>query len=460
VKGTTASQSWAIVDRNSDVVTNHYPNITGAKMPGNRKSGAAVATLSITGISPLNPSTHAATAAVALNERGSLVYLASGAALELAVDNVILKGISEGHTEGGITIPVSDPPLDNNKPLVHVGPGNTFEMRGSAELTGNWSARYTHEGDESNLLKDTNQNTIKAGAACVEGGIFRMSGSYASVHHNGSAGAGYLVSTLHSYVTFESAGGILARDAGQVIIAGEYAEVSSNVGFYHTGGVKLMTGSYFEMSGTHAKISGNYGYSTGGLYLFGRDDPRATSIGVMSGEYAEVSSNSGGTGGSTGGVLIGRSAQFTLSGAHAQISGNTGRGEAGGVHMSGGDSVFTMTGGEIFGNRSTGWLGTIIGGGGGGVRVNPDYSGTPPVRPTFIMKSGTIYGYSGGTNASGVQRAGNEVDRGDTTQDGYGPDVHTAALSGEVSLPLGGTLDGVSIIGGTQGSTSDTIRAP
>jgi hypothetical protein len=163
----------------------------------------------------------------------------------------------------------------------------------------------------------------------------------------------------------------------------------------------------------------------------------------------------------TGGVMIGRSAQFTLSGAHAQISGNTGRGEAGGVHMTGGDSVFTMTGGEIFGNKCTGPSMILAGGVGGGVRVDPDYSGTPLVRPTFIMKSGTIYGYSGGTNASGVQRAGNEVDRGDKTTNGsVGPDVYTAALSGEVSLPLGGTLDGVPIIGGTQGSTSQTIRAP
>jgi hypothetical protein len=151
------------------------------------------------------------------------------------------------------------------------------------------------------------------------------------------------------------AGGIFFRP-GQIIMAGEYAEVSFNAAAYNgIGGVRVHAGSYFEMSGKHAKINGNHGYIVGGLYLNGYD---GSTTGVMSGESAEMSYNVGPTA-SVGGVDL-LCAQFTMSGAIAHISNNAGGYWAGGVRA-GSKSVFTMTSGEIFGNKAPGFAQTITG---------------------------------------------------------------------------------------------------
>jgi hypothetical protein len=324
--------------------------------------------------------------------------------------------------------------MNNNAALVYVGQGNTFEMRGSAELTGNWNEnRFPYQDGNGRWW-------WMAGAAQVEGGIFRMSGDHASVRLNGTDCS-------------LGAGGIHAYD-GQVIMAGENAEVSYNATsrLYGYGGVYVENGSYFEMLGDHAKISWNQGGQGGGISLRGDEDKITT--GVMSGDAAEVSFNEGqlGNSGSVGGVEMsygqytasGVKTRFTMSGQNAKISNNAGGYLAGGVWVD--DScVFTMEGGEIFGNKATGWGQTIAGGAGGGVKV-----AAPPYTGTFIMKSGTVYGYLG--EADPLRNA---VDGGDQTQGQY-----TAALAGAVSLPKGGAIGGVRVDAGTYGDTSETIRAP
>jgi hypothetical protein len=134
---------------------------------------------------------------------------------------------------------------------------------------------------------------------------------------------------------------------GQVIMAGDGAEVSWNVGAGGIGGILIdETASYFEMSGNHAKITrnqGGVGWAGGGIELWG-----AGTIGVMSGEYAEISGNYSGNDG--GGVYVASNAQFTMSGAASLVSGNKANNDGGGIDCVNGD--FTMKGGEISGNSS------------------------------------------------------------------------------------------------------------
>jgi hypothetical protein len=212
------------------------------------------------------------------------------------------------------------------------------------------------------------------------------------------------------------------------------------------------------MSGDHAKISWNQGGAGGGLFLL--SDEGKITTGVMPGEAAEVSYNEGplgfGSNSAFGGVGmsfyssndLSVKAPFTMSGRNAKIRNNSGGSYCGGVFVDT-NCVFTMEGGEIFGNKSTNY-GSTAGVAGGGVKVvvNPGYN--PALYGTFIMTGGTVYGYLGGADP-----LRNAVDGGDQTQGQY-----TAALAGAVSLPKGGMLDGVAIVGGTQLSTSGTISVP
>jgi hypothetical protein len=243
---------------------------------------------------------------LSLNAQGSIFKLAADANVVLAVDNVILKGLSAGHTVrlGGadfdIVIPQSTPPVDNTQTLVYVGQDNVFEMLGSAELTGNYNIGNGTGGDDSNTAGN-------GGAARVEGGILRMTGDYTKIHHNYAARRRGGISCI---------GG---NPGGAVYMTGEYAEVSYNVGQNGTGGILIdEPACYFEMSGSHAKIIGNQGGTTGmpggGIQLYG-----AGTIGVMSGEYAEISGNY--TAGDGGGVFAHTNAQFIMSGG--EITGNT-----------------------------------------------------------------------------------------------------------------------------------------
>jgi hypothetical protein len=137
---------------------------------------------------------------------------------------------------------------------------------------------------------------------------------------------------------------------GKIIMSGENAEISYNASKQGVGGILAdNTASYFEMSGNHAKLNWNQGGNItpgGGIQLYG-----VGTVGVMSGEYAEIAHNY--TGDRGGGVYVGTNAQFTMSGAYAAIKANTATREdskvAGGVYVVG---SFFMEAGEISGNTA------------------------------------------------------------------------------------------------------------
>jgi hypothetical protein len=194
-----------------------------------------------------------------------------------------------------------------------------------------------------------------------------------------------------------------------------------------------------------AELTGNYNAST--TTATGGDGGAVRVVGGifrMTGDDTKVYNNYAGRYG--GGVYLDGEAHFTMSGENAAISGNTAAGDGGGVYVN--DGAFTMEGGEFFGNKAIGSTSPNYAGSGGGVYIgaNPNNS--------FTMTGGTVYGYLGGTD---LKR--NEAGNGDVDLDGNA----VAAFFGgnPVSLPKGGTVGGVPIVlGGTQGNTSETVRAP
>jgi hypothetical protein len=244
----------------------------------------------------------------------------------MSINNVILVGRSVEHLDANtlddlapftIDFPATST-QDNNAPLIYVGVDNTFEMLGNAQLTGNWNTNMDDEHGQGSTV-------------WVAGGIFRMAGQRTKIHHNYSRG---------------TAGGIFCEAGGQVIMSGEYSEISENVCDTGGGGITIREGS-FEMSGNHAVISQNQSrFNGGGLMLYSD----STSVSAeMSGTGAVISGNYAQNGG--GGVFVYGNAEFTMSGANAAIKGNTAHQHSGGVYtevVSG--NGFSMIAGEISGN--------------------------------------------------------------------------------------------------------------
>jgi hypothetical protein len=273
---------------------------------------------------------------LSLSEKGSMFYLDKlNVPVTMTIDNVILKGLSAGHLNYKIAtyasftidIPASSPAIDNNNSLLYVGQGNSFEMLGSAELTGNWNAGASGSNGAG-------------GAARVASGIFLMTGDNTRVHHNYAS----------QYV-----GGIYCE--GRLIMSGENAEVSYNAGGTSSaGGIGGLLADgpngYFELSGSHAKVNWNQGGNKQGGG--GVQTSTAGTVAVMSGDYAEISHNYT-LQAYGGGLFVGVNTQFTMSGAHAAIKENTAPSATlntygGGVFVRG---SFFMEAGEISGNYAT-----------------------------------------------------------------------------------------------------------
>jgi parallel beta-helix repeat protein len=153
---------------------------------------------------------------LSLNEQGSMFWLGDNVPVTLSIENVVLKGLSDG-SDG---ILASNPSMKNTQPLVYVGQGNTFEMLGSAELTGN-------------LNSGTN-----GGAVSVVGGTFLMTGNNTTISGNTAAnGDGGGVYVDNSTFTMK-AGFIYGEDAGTLINTanGAYAlKVSSGTAVWPAG---------------------------------------------------------------------------------------------------------------------------------------------------------------------------------------------------------------------------------
>jgi hypothetical protein len=308
---------------------------------------------------------------LALSEQGSMFWLGDlDVPVTMTIDNVTLQGLSTGHTldnywpdsppEKDIVIPPTST-QDNNASLIYVGEGNTFDMLGNAQLTGNWNAGISI-GTEDEIA-----DSKIGGAVRVAGGTFRMTGDDTSVHHNYAALYGGGVYSI-------GAGGTQA----QIIMAGENAEVSFNaVGTDSSslvGGIvadgsssDTLQASIFKMSGNHAKIRGNQGDAGGGIQVYGTG-----STGFMSGTHAQISGNySPRTG---GGLRVSGTAHFTMSGTNAVISDNYAGTDGGGVHLYN-SSTFTMS------EANAVISGNYAGYDGGGVFAQDS---------TFIMEAGEL----------------------------------------------------------------------
>ena len=169
---------------------------------------------------------------------------------------------------------------------------------------------------------------------------------------------------------------VYVREGGELVLLS--GAISGNT---HTngngGGVNVGGGATFTMSG--GEISGNSAegveWTHGGGVFVGGGGTLTMTGGAISGNTAVGTSTNGG--GSAGGVFVGGT--FTMKGG--AISGNNAynpnlrdRSGGGGVNVQGG--TFSMEDGEISGNT--------VGGGGGGVVVNPN--------SVFTMSGGVIFG--------------------------------------------------------------------
>jgi hypothetical protein len=178
---------------------------------------------------------------LSLKDTGSMFRLgasSTGAAyVNMVIDNIILKGLSEESlypavpipmpdgTDLQISIPASDPAINNTRPLVYVGKDSSFTMMGSSEITGNRNATSGAIG----------------GGVCVDAGEFTMEGAKTLIHHN---------SSYNAY-----GGGVYVGNTGKFYMNGLEAEISSNavtnVGGQRGGaGVSVVTGSFSTWRGT------------------------------------------------------------------------------------------------------------------------------------------------------------------------------------------------------------------
>jgi hypothetical protein len=368
-----------------DGITTFGDGMTFANM------GALKYPLSISITGPSTDSTGSPTDAqptLALSEQGSMFALETlNVPVTLTITDVTIQGLaststisSEGKTwttPSGQNMQIVIPPntsntsdVDNTSSLIYVGAGNTFEMKGSAKLTGNAGGF------------DIGGNQYGAGVM-VHGGTLIMSGNNAVISGNAtlSSGSGSGVAVYAS-----------GASKGSFIMSGDDALIANNTG---AGTVYVGEDCFFEMSGRRAKLSGNFGggvYVNSGQFTMSGSDAvisgnTATSGGgvyasggqfTMSGSGAVISGN---TASSDGGGVYASGGQFTMSGSGAVLSGNTASSDGGGVSVSGGQFTMSGSGAIISGNTASS--------DGGGVYLYDD--------GIFYMEAGEISGNSGGS---------------------------------------------------------------
>jgi hypothetical protein len=294
------------------------------------------------------------------NGFGSLITVASGASLTL-----------EG--AGGYTLIFdggkgSVPALTANRALITVT--GTLVVNAGVTLRNN---------------NNTTTATSGGGVNVSGSGTFTMNGGEIS-GNTGYNGGGVYVTGTNSTFTMQAeakisgnsaTGGSEGRGGGGVFLSGGRFTMNGGEIFGNTvtssilgaggGGVLFYSGN-FTMGG--GEISGNTGRGGGGVFVM---------MGNFTMNGGEISGNTGVEGG--GGVLLAySSSRFTMH-AGAKISGNTAD-RGGGVNIYDTGAIFTMNGGEIFGNTATAASATADGG--GGVYSNG----------RFVMAGGTIKGYN------------------------------------------------------------------
>ena len=308
---------------------------------------------------------------------------------------------------------------------VYADGGSTLDMGGESVVSGNVSGNYASVFD------------IYGGGVYVYGGTFTMSGSAAirgnQAYRNSYGGGVYAYNstinmtggtiggTESGDANKATHGGGVYQDGGTFIMSGGKITGNKTKGTGNGGGV-YQTGGTFTMNGSAAVRGNTANIKGGGVYTDGGGTLNMSDSAVIAGNIVEhTSAGSGGgvyaynstidmTGGTIGGeesdaneapygggvYLDGRSedgySTFTMSGG--AVCGNKSTGKGGGVYVYDG-CTFTMSdSAEVRGNKISGSESSNTSNGhGGGVYVN---------NGTFTMKGGAVRGNSAEKNGGGV----------------------------------------------------------
>jgi hypothetical protein len=335
------------------------------------------------------------------------------------------------------------------------------------------------DDDDDEDEYDEEGNLVTRPATTVAGSLVRVnSGSFIM-----NAGA-----VLRNNVNMPTSGNnTSAFNGGGVVVSGtgiftmNGGEITGNKSSFEAGGVYVDQNATFTMTG--GKIYGNTANNAGGVYA--RRSTFTMSGGQINGNTAatnaggvrvlgdtgtftmsggEISVNTATTNG--GGIYIENSGKFTMTGG--TITGNTvqSAGAGGGVAIAGSNTVFTMNGGEIIGNKSGFEAGgvyvdqnTTFNMTGGKIYGNTanNAGGVYARRSTFTMSNGQINGNTSATNAGGVRvlygtftMSGGEISGNTATADGGG--IYIENNNGTF------TMNGGVVSGNTAGGNGNGVR--
>ena len=310
--------------------------------------------------------------------------------------------------------------LNNYDPVVYVQYGAHFIMQGNSKIIDNKCGGTEGGGVRINNAFFTMQdNASISGNKGSEGGGIYASGNIilkdnASISGNEATKGGGVYVRLGTLTgtftmqdnalitdneTTQDGGGVYAE--GITVILKDNAAINNNVSGSNGrgGGVSMYSGKLNMEGGV---ISGNKSISgQGGGVLVSSGEF------TMSGNSIITNNETASSGGGVNSTGI-----FTMNGGVLSGNKSTGSGSSGGggVNISGG--TFTMNGGIISGNQASS---SAAYGGGGGVRLS--YNGT------FKITNGIIYGGSEGnnSNSAGIGKGtALYADTGTTTQYGSG----------------------------------------
>ena len=327
---------------------------------------------------------------VSLSGSGSLFWVGGGVTLVLD-DSITLNGIH-----------------DNTHPLVWVSYGGSLVMNAGSRIVGNTNIGAGPRG---------------AGVNVAAGGVFTMNGGEISNNHS------------TDYATaWPGGGGVLVSSSGYADTDARFTmnggTITGNTTVWQGGGVAIYHGTFVMYDGS---ITGNTSYSGGGGVFVADSGTFAMYGGAISNNHTAEWG---------GGVFA--QGSFTMY-TGATISGNTAS-AAGGAYASW-VGTFVMYGGAISNNHTTGWGGAVIVSGeetmftmhGGEIFGNTGYSGGAVDvihHSTFAMHGGEISDHTASRNGGAVNVNG----YGTFTMSGGDILGNTANAGGGVYVGWNGTF--------------------
>jgi predicted outer membrane repeat protein len=231
-------------------------------------------------------------------------------------------------------------------------------------------------------------------------------------------------------------GGAVRVEGGVFRMTGDNTKIHHNYAVRHAGGLECLGGNgTFIMSGKYAEVSSNAAkLGPGGVHLDGPDARPEGDYFEMSGEYTKINGNQGGTGWDGGGIqLYGTGTRGLMSGAHAEISGNYAQRSGGAIYMEAA-SQFTMSGefAAISGNSALATAGGVF------LEKNAQF--------TMSGKNATISGNTSAGHATETKNIGGGVALASTLGTGeFIMSGENAAITNNTAAYSGG---GVEILGG------------